>query len=61
MNALNSESHAEGTDVGPWQTLSHALVELRKLRPNPPNADSHVTIYLLPGTHYLPSTVRDHP
>ena len=52
-----SENHIEGTNAGPWQSLGHALVQLRKLRPNPPTADSHVTIYLLPGTHYLPSTV----
>ena len=31
---------------------------MRKLRPNQPSADSHVTIYLLAGTHYLPSTIN---
>ena len=33
-----SESHVEGTDVGPWQTLNHAVQEIRKVRPNPPTS-----------------------
>ena len=54
----SSESRVGETDTGPWQSLDHALTELRKIRPNPPTADSHVTIYLLPGTHYLSSTIN---
>ena len=53
-----SEAHVEGTNIGPWQTLNHAVKEITQLRPYPPTADSHATIYLLKGTHYLTSTVE---
>ena len=33
-----SESHVEGTDVGPWQSLKHAVEEIRKVRPIPPTS-----------------------
>ena len=34
-----AESNVDGSDVGPWQTLNHAIEELRKIRPNPPTVD----------------------
>ena len=53
-----SESNIDGSDVGPWQTLNHAMDELRQIRPNPPTADDQATIFLLPGTHFLTSTIE---
>ena len=52
-----SEHHESNTDTGPWKTLTHAIDALRQLRPNPPTADSHVTLILLPGTHYVTSKI----
>ena len=52
-----AESNIDGSDVGPWQTLNHAIDELRRIRPNPPTAESQATIYLLPGMHFLTSTI----
>ena len=37
-----SETNVDGSDVGPWKTLSHAIEEIRKIRPNPPTASDHV-------------------
>ena len=34
-----AESNVDGSDVGPWQTLNHAIEELRRIRPNPPTID----------------------
>ena len=53
-----SETNVDGSDVGPWQTLNHAFEELRTIRPDPPTADSQATIFLLPGTHFLTSTIQ---
>ena len=53
--------HINNSDTGPWKTLNHAINKLRKIRPNPPTTDSHVTITLLPGTHFLTSTVSMGP
>ena len=53
-----SAYHIDDTDVGPWKTLNHAIESIRQLRPNPPTAADHVTIFLLPGTHYLTSTLK---
>ena len=53
----SSESHEDNTNVGPWKTLNHAIDQLRTLRPNPPTADSHATLVLLPGTHYITSKI----
>ena len=53
-----SESNIDGSDVGPWQTLNHAFDELRQIRPNPPTAETHATIFLLPGSHFLTSTIQ---
>ena len=53
-----SESNVDGSDVGPWQTLNHAVEEVRKARPNPPTSESRATINLLQGTHFLSSTVE---
>ena len=52
-----SQEHIEDTDIGPWRTLGHAVQRLRQIRPNPPTADSRANIILLPGTHFLSSTV----
>ena len=53
-----SETNVDGSDVGPWLTLNHALDELRQIRPNPPTAGDRATIFLLPGTHFLTSTIE---
>ena len=52
-----SETNVDGSDVGPWRTLNHAIEEVRILRPNPPTPDSRVTIFMLPGVYFLPSTI----
>ena len=33
------------------------VCSLRQIRPNPPAADSHATLVLLPGTHYVTSKI----
>ena len=38
----SSASNVDGTDVGPWRTLNHAVEEVRLLRPSPPSSDSRV-------------------
>ena len=35
----SAASNVDGSDVGPWQTLNHAIEELRRIRPNPPTID----------------------
>ena len=50
-----SETNVDGSDVGPWKTLHHAVEEIRRLRPNPPTSDDHAIISVLPGKHVLPS------
>ena len=51
-----SETNVDGSDVGPWKTLHHAVEEIRQMRPNPPtSADDHVILSVLPGKHVLPS------
>ena len=50
-----SETNVDGSDVGPWKTLHHAVEEIRQMRPNPPTADDHVILSVLPGKHVLPS------
>ena len=52
-----SESNVDGSDVGPWRTLNHAIEEVRQVRPSPPSSDSRVTILMLPGVYFLPSTI----
>ena len=52
-----SEANVDGSDVGPWRTLNHAIEEIRKLRPNPPTASDHVTVSMLPGKYFLTSGV----
>ena len=52
-----SETNIAGSDVGPWKTLSHAIEEIRKIRPNPPTASDHVTISMLPGKLFLSSRI----
>ena len=37
-----SETNVDGSDVGPWKTLSHAIEEIRKIRPIPPTASDRV-------------------
>ena len=48
-----SEINVDGSDVGPWRTLNHAVEEVRRLRPSspplPPTSDSRVTVFMLPG------------
>ena len=39
-----AESNVDGSDVGPWQTLNHAIEELRKIRPNPPSIEDQAYI-----------------
>ena len=53
-----SDSHVEGTNVGPWQTLNHAVDEMRKVRPSPPTPDSRAIVNFLKGTHFLTDTVE---
>ena len=53
-----SETNVDGSDVGPWRTLNHAIEEIRKLRPNPPSASDHITISMLPGKYFLTSEVN---
>ena len=53
----SSASNVDGSDVGPWRTLNHAVEEARQLRPSPPSLDSKVTIFMLPGVYFLPSTI----
>ena len=50
-----SEINIDGSDVGPWRTLNHAIEEIRKIRPNPPSATDHVTISMLPGKYFQTS------
>ena len=50
-----SETNIDGSDVGPWRTLNHAIEEIRKIRPNPPSATDHVTISILPGKYFQTS------
>ena len=38
----SSASNVDGSDVGPWRTLDHAVEEIRRLRPSPPSSDSRV-------------------
>ena len=53
-----SETNVDGSDVGPWKTLNHAIKEIRKVRPNPPSASDHVTVSMLPGNYFLTSGVN---
>ena len=50
-----AESNVAGSDVGPWKTMHHAIDEIRLMRPNPPTAEDHATLSVLPGKHVLPS------
>ena len=52
-----SETNVDGSDVGPWKTLNHAIEEIRKIRPNPPTASDQVTISMLPGKYFLTSGI----
>jgi hypothetical protein len=52
-----SDTNTPGTSKGPWQTFPHAIAELRKLRPNPPDSNSAVSLNILPGTYYLQKTL----
>ena len=52
-----SEINIDGSDVGPWRTLHHAIDEIRKIRPNPPMPTDHVTISMLPGKYFLSSRI----
>ena len=53
-----SEANVDGSDVGPWRTLNHAIEEVRRLRPSPPTSQSRVTIFMLPGVYFLPSAIE---
>ena len=53
-----SETNIDGSDVGPWRTLNHAIDEIRKIRPNPPMPADYVTISMLPGKYFLPSQIN---
>ena len=48
-----SETNVDGSDVGPWRTLSHAIHQVRQIRPDPPTASDKVTISMLPGRYFL--------
>ena len=54
----SSETNIDGFDVGPWKTLNHAIEEIRKIRPNPPTANNHVTLSILPGKYFLSSQLN---
>ena len=52
-----SETNVDGTNVGPWKTLNHAVEEIRKIRPNPPMPTDSVTISVLPGKYFMQSGI----
>ena len=53
--------HEEGTNIGPWKTLSHALSQIRKQRSNNPGPENEATINILAGTHYQSSKLKLDP
>ena len=53
----SSETNVDGSNVGPWRTLGHAIEEIRKIRPNPPTATDYATISMLPGKYFLSSRI----
>ena len=44
-----SPVHQEGTNVGPWATLSQAILKIRNLRPNLPGPEDLATLNIISG------------
>ena len=47
-----------GTLAAPWRTLHHAFKTLQKLRPNPPQEENDVIVYLRAGTYHFEDTLE---
>ena len=44
-----SPAHLDGTNSGPWATLSHAITQIRTHRPKNPGPEDLATLNILTG------------
>merc|ERR1719427_555697 len=54
----SDDENVAGTISAPWQTLNHAIEELRKVRPKTPGPADNATITLMGGVYYLASEIQ---